>query len=67
MDNRKRGEELNQLSRLLFDKAACKWYRAIAIEVLAGVIGAVGSILVLPPTWELLVAIGGFFLLVGAY
>lgn len=35
-NNAKRGEELNQLSRLLFDSAANKWYAALALEVIAG-------------------------------
>jgi hypothetical protein len=34
----KRGEELNQLSRLLFDSAANKWYGALGIETVAGVL-----------------------------
>jgi hypothetical protein len=38
MDNRQKGEELNQLSRLLFDAAANKWYGAIGLEVVAGLL-----------------------------
>lgn len=39
MDSRRRGEELNQLSRLLFDAAATKWYWATGLEVAAGAVG----------------------------
>ena len=43
-NNEQQGEELNQLSRLLFDKAACFWYSAIAIEFIVGVIIALISV-----------------------
>lgn len=38
MDNQQRGEKLNQLSRLLFDSAANKWYFAAILEIVAGVL-----------------------------
>jgi hypothetical protein len=38
MDSRQLGEELNQLSRILFDKAARNWYTAAAIETGAGIL-----------------------------
>ncbi len=41
MVNGRIGEELSQLARLLFDAAASKWYWAIGLEVLAGVIATV--------------------------
>lgn len=40
-ENSERGEELNQLSRLLFDKAAGNWYLGLFVELLAGVLGIV--------------------------
>jgi len=53
MDNRQVGEELNQLSRLLFDSAARKWYGAIALEVGAGVLAAVFNLIDLAGDWAL--------------
>lgn len=44
MNNQARGEELNQLSRLLFDSAANKWYFAAILEIVAGVLAAVLSV-----------------------
>jgi hypothetical protein len=42
--NTKRGEELNQLSRLLFDAAAMKWYLAFIFDLLAGLISLIFSL-----------------------
>lgn len=41
MGNREIGEELNQLSRLLFDSAARKWQWAVALQVCSGVLAFV--------------------------
>ena len=41
MDNLQKGAELNQLSRLLLDQAASNWYKALAFELVAAVIGLV--------------------------
>jgi hypothetical protein len=43
MDN-KQGEELNQLSRILFDRAVGLWGWSIALELAAGVFGIIASI-----------------------
>lgn len=43
MGNREKGEELNQLSRLLFDAAASKWYTAIGLEIFAGLLAVMLS------------------------
>lgn len=63
MDNQKRGEELNQLSRLLFDQAASKWYWAIGIEVVAAAIGITAQFLTLSDDSKLGFAIFGLILL----
>lgn len=39
------GEELSQLARLLFDSAARKWYSAVVLEIGAGVLAAILSVL----------------------
>jgi len=67
MDNLQRGEELNQLSRLLFNKASSKWYRAILIEILAGTLGCIVAVLELPIEWNTKLAIIGFILLIISY
>ena len=61
------GEELNQLSRLIFGKAACFWYTAVLIEFVAGIIGVAATATHPLPTFELLLAIVGFGLLATAY
>lgn len=66
-DNKKRGEQLNQLSRLLFDNAANKWYWAMGIEVVAGLIGISAIFFSLSDSWKLAIAILGFILLSMAY
>lgn len=45
LNNRKLGEELNQLSRLLFNSAANNWYSSILIEIIAGFLAVVLSFL----------------------
>jgi hypothetical protein len=67
MDSRKLGEELNQLSRILFDKAAANWYTAALIETGAGILGAVLILIGISGDLGLLGAIVGLALLVGAY
>lgn len=57
--NQKQGEELNQLSRLLFDKAAGKWYWGIFFEILAGVLGVIIGVLNLAGDIRLLLTISG--------
>jgi hypothetical protein len=65
--NQKPGEELNQLSRLVFGRAAKFWYCAIAIEFFAGLLGVMASIVRLPSDWQLVFAICGFGLFALAY
>ena len=63
----KQGEELNQLSRLLFNKAAGKWYSGITVEIFAGILGiAIG---IFNPTRDLrlILTISGFVLLAVRY
>lgn len=67
MDNAKQGEELNQLSRLLFDTAANDWYLAIGIEILTALIGVGASIAILTNDWKLFLAIIGFILFTISY
>lgn len=67
MDNLKKGEELNQLSRLLFNKASSRWYQAIIIELVAASLGIVVSLCDLGLEWNVFCACVGFFLLVVAY
>ena len=45
MDNQQQGAELNQLSRILFDKAGWLWQISIVAELTAGVISVVISLL----------------------
>lgn len=67
MDSRTRGEKLNQLSRLLFDSAANKWYGSVLLEIAVGVLAAVIGILEPPGEWPLFAATGGILLLILAY
>lgn len=63
----KDGEELNQLSRLLFNRSAFYWYSAMAIEFEGGVIGVFVGILDCSGTWRLVIAVALFILLAYAY
>lgn len=65
--SRERGEELNQLSRLLFDTAARKWWAAFMIDALAALLGVVLAISALPADVALGGAIGGLLLVALAY
>ena len=56
-ETRKRGEELNQLSRLIFDRAAILWASSIGLEALAGVSGIVVGLFALQPNWKVGTAI----------
>lgn len=67
MDSRTRGEELNQLSRLLFTSAANKWYGSLLLEVAAGVLAAVIGALEPSGDWSIFGAILGVALLIAAY
>lgn len=65
--NQKQGEELNQLSRLLFDNAADKWYSGIAIEVLAGIFGIIIGVFSPQKDVRLILTIIGFLLIIARY
>lgn len=67
MDSRAQGEELSQLSRLLYDSAANKWYAAIGLEVAAGVMAAALGILEPPGDWALAGAFFGVGLIAVSY
>jgi hypothetical protein len=67
MASRPIGPELNQLSRLLFDDAASNWYMSAGIEIIAGILGAVLSIMGVSDNWALLGAIVGLALFAVAY
>lgn len=67
MDNRQKGEELNQLSRLLFDAAASKWYIAIGLEVSAGLLAVILGIIEPAGVGAFLGTAVVAFVLLGAY
>lgn len=67
MDNQKIGEELSQLSRLLFDTASNKWYASIGLEIGAGVLATVLGLLELSGDWAFAGAVISTFLLIIAY
>lgn len=67
MNNQQTGEELNQLARLLFDSAANNWYSVVGLEVGAGVLAAVLSVLDLSGDVALIGATIGTILLVASY
>ena len=56
-ETRNRGEELNQLSRLMFDRAALLWAVGLGLEALAGVLGIAVGLTELPADWKLISAI----------
>lgn len=59
MDKENRGEELNQISRLLFNKGCVFWYSGILIELLIGGFATVVSLLELSLNWNIFCAIIG--------
>jgi hypothetical protein len=61
------GEELNQLSRLLFGAAAMKWYLAVLLQLFAGVGAAILSAFELAGDAALIGAMVGIGVLVVAY
>jgi hypothetical protein len=67
MNIRQTGEELNQLSRLLFDSAARKWYGAIAVEVGSGVLAVIVGLTHFADDIAFFFTFVGVLLLVGAY
>lgn len=67
MDNQQQGANLNQLSRLMFDSAARKWYGAIGIEVTASALAIFLSVLQLPDVFAICGAIVSVGLLIWAY
>jgi hypothetical protein len=67
MDSRQIGNELNQLSRILFDDAASNWYASAGIEVIAGILGATLGVTGASGSWALLGAMVGLILFGWAY
>lgn len=65
--NNKAGEELNQLSRLLFNEAAKKWYVAIALEVVAGAIATIVGVARFPDNATFILIIVASVMAVSAY
>ena len=67
MDSHSRGEELNQLARLLFDSAANKWYGSVLLEIGVGLTAAIVSIRNPQGDESLFGALVGVGLLIAAY
>lgn len=67
MDNQKRGEQLNQFARLLFDEAATNFYLSLAIEILSGLLAVVITLWKPSDDINFIFAIIGFALLAYAY
>lgn len=61
------GEQFNQASRLLFDAAANKWYLALGLEIVAGLLSVVLSILDISGSIVFWPALIGLMLLGVAY
>lgn len=67
MNNRLRGEELNQLARFMFDACSDKWYAAFGLELFAGFLAVILDLLNLPSTLAFGGALVGLALLAIAY
>src|SRR6266702_3994541 len=67
MNSQLRGEELNQLARMMFDGCSDKWYAAFGLEIFAGILALILDLLNLPSIWALGGALIGLALLVFAY
>jgi len=67
MSSQLRGDELSQLSRLLFDAGADKWYAAFGLEVLAGILALILDLINLPTPLAFGGALVGLVLLASAY
>ncbi len=67
MNSRLRGEELSQLSRLMFDACSDKWYGAFGLEVFAGILALILDLSNLPSTLAFGGALVGLILLIIAY
>lgn len=65
--NVRKGAELNQIARLLFDAAANNWCISGGVQILAGVTGIVVGLLTLDDSQKLISAIIGFGILLVAY
>jgi hypothetical protein len=65
--SRREGEELSQLARLLFDSSANKWYAALLLEVVVGLVAAIAVIFELQGDAELVGAFLGVALLLVAH
>lgn len=67
MDDPKKGEELNQRSRFLFDAAADNWYIALAVDAVVGITSAVLSYVKIEGLTKYLLAAGAIILVLIAY
>lgn len=67
MDNQKKGEQLNQFARFLFDEAANNFYLALIFEIVAGIIAVIVNFLTLPEDGNLIMAIIVFGLIAYSY
>ncbi len=67
MDNQKKGEQLNQFARFLFDEAANNFYLSLAIEVVAGLLAVVVNFIPMPEEWSFIFAVIGFGLFAYSY
>lgn len=67
MDNQKKGEQLNQFARFLFDEAANNFYLSLTIEVVAGLLVVVVNFIPMPEVWSFIFAIIGFGLFAYSY
>lgn len=66
-DDQKRGEELNQRSRFLFDAAANNWYIGQVIDAVVGISAAVLSYVTLEGAVKYLLAVAAIVLALVAY
>jgi len=67
MDKENRGEELNQISRLLFDKGSVCWYWGVSVEFFVGLVTVIITLLFLPLGWNIFWAIIGLIGLILSY
>lgn len=66
-ETQKQGEELNQLSRLMFGRAAKLWAWSLALETIGGVVAILVSVVNLSPNAKHVTALTVFGILVTSY
>ncbi len=67
MDNQKKGEQLSQFARFLFDESANIFYFSLGIEILAGLLAVVVNFFSIPEELSFIFAVAGFSLLAISY